>query len=86
MMILYNMSRSGWKPWIELVCLIRGVVIPEAMRKDFYFIRLRMASEDVIGFINDIFGISKDLVFAEVLLKREYETKTLITLIAFHIV
>jgi hypothetical protein len=56
---------TGWKPWIELVCLVRGVVIPTPLRRDFYWIRLRMASEDVIGFINDIFGISKDLLYDE---------------------
>jgi hypothetical protein len=35
------------------------------MREDWYYIRLRMASEDVLGFINDIFGVSKDLIYNE---------------------
>jgi len=51
---------------IEISTLIRGIVVPQKIRKDPYFKRLYEASQDSFCCINDIFGVTKDLLYEEV--------------------
>ena len=57
---------TGFRPWMEIIALLRGIDLPKIFRKDFYYKRLRMADEDANGTTNDVFGAIKNYKIHEV--------------------